>query len=298
MATATPSQLSLFTTQEAVSKSALLLFRTITSLSKRIGHGFIKKIDTLVEMAKLSRRRVFQLIAELKAAGWISWEEVRGKGQRGLKFAPLVRLPKQTRGRFAPRAGAAPQQNLPVVGGAFSCPKSAPSIALSNAKSCTLDRGTPYKTSPVGTEDDNRTSAKTEALTESPEQAVAVSCLEKIVSSHEAQELAREATRKQLTKEQIERVISAYHCQATNIRNRGAWLREAIRRGFAPAAPTSTYASDQVGSAPVHKTVKVRFDDPASQPNAPEAKPEAFQSGEAARAALREKFRLNRKAAS
>ena len=267
MATATvhPNQLSLFVVQEAVSKSALLAFRTITNLARRTGKGFVKCFPTLAAMLGVSERRAWQLIAELKAAGWISWNPIRDRGQRGIEFAPLVKLPKQSRGRFAPRAGRISEPSLPVVGGAFSCPKSAPSIALSNAKSCTLDRGTPLKTSPVGTEDDNseganlqrRTSAENETLTESPEAAVAVSLLENVVSSHEAQELAREATRKQLTKEQIERVIAAYRSQQEKIRNRGAWLREAIRRGFTPAAPATRHASDLAGTAPIAKIVKV-----------------------------------------
>lgn len=266
MATATthPNQLSLFVVQEAVSKSALLAFRTITNLARRTGKGFVKCFPTLADMLGVSERRAWQLIAELKIAGWISWNPIRDRGQRGIEFAPLVKLPKQSRGRFTPRAGRVSEPSLPVVGGAFSCPKSAPSIALSNAKSCTLDSGTPLKTSPVGTEDDNRTSAKSEALTESPEAAVAVSLFQKEVSTHEAQELAREATRKQLTKEQIERVLDTYRSQQEKIRNRGAWLREAIRRGFTPAAPVATHPSDLAGSLPVAKTVKVKFDHKSS----------------------------------
>lgn len=261
------SQLSLFVTSEAVSKAALLAFRTIVSLAKRTGKGFVKCFPTLAGLIGVSERRAWQLIAELKAAGWISWNPIRDRGQRGIEFAPLVKLPKQSRGRFAPVQGKRSEPSLPVVQGAFSCPKVAPSSALSNAKSCTLDRWTPYKTSPVGTEDDNRTSAKTEAPTDPKTDSVAVSLLENVVSTHEAQELAREATKKALTVEQIERVISAYHSQANNIRNRGAWLREAIRRRFAPAAPTSTHASDQVGSAPVHKRAIVKAEQlPTVQP--------------------------------
>lgn len=257
-----PSQLSLFVTQEAVSKAALLLFRDLVGLSKRAGYGFINTIHSLVRLLgrDISERRLWQLIAELKAAGWISWEPVRRRGERGIKFAPLVRLPKQIRGRFAPQKSVRPEPSLPVVGAPFSCPKSAPSIALSNAKSCTLNPSTPYKTSPVGTEDDNRLCGEGASrpiaisLLENP---VAVSLLENVVSRREAQELAREATKKALTAEQIKRVLEAYRGQATNIRNRGGWLREAIRRGFAPAAPTSIHASDSVGSAPVAKVVKV-----------------------------------------
>ncbi len=253
MATASAHpKLSLFAVQEAiregsilhVSKSALLAFRVFTSLAKRTGKGFVRSIQSLLPMLGVSERRAWQLIAELKAAGWISWNPIRDRGQRGIEFAPLVKLPKQSRGRFASPQSKRQEPSLPVVGVSSFCPKSAPSIALSNAKSCTLDRGTPYKTSPVGTEDDNRHGAKTETLEASPEVAVAVSLLENVVSTHEAQELAREATRKQLTKEQIERVIAAYRGQQEKIRNRGAWLREAIRRGFSPAAPITTHASE------------------------------------------------------
>ena len=240
------NQLSLFVVQEAVSKSALLLFRDIVGLSKRTGYGFINTIHSLVKLLgrDISERRLWQLIAELKAAGWISWESIRRRGERGIKFAPLVRLPKQTRGRFAPRAGRVSEPALPVVQGPFSCPEVAPSIALSNAKSCTLDRGTPLKTSPVGTKDDNRTSAKNEALTESPEAAVAVSLLENVVSSHEAQELARESVKLGLSKEQIERVLASYKAQITNIHNRGAWLRRALQRGYNPPSAPATHSSE------------------------------------------------------
>ncbi len=283
-AAAKANQLSLFAVQEAVregsilhvSKSALLAFRVFTNLAKRTGKGFVRSIQSLLPMLGVSERRAWQLIAELKAAGWISWTPVRERGQRGIEFAPLVKLPKVSRGRFAPRArgsnlqaGAAPQRKLPVVQPAFSCPEVAPSIALSNAKSCTLDRGTPLKTSPVGTEDDNRQHPKNEMPTLAQTDPVAVSLLENVVSTHEAQELAREASKKALTTEQIERVIAAYRGQQEKIRNRGAWLREAIRRGFAPVAPAATHASDLVGSAPVVKAVKVKIEQyPTVQPGA------------------------------
>lgn len=237
-------QLSLFVVQEAVSKAALLAFRVFSNLARRTGRGFVRSIQSLLPMLGVSERRAWQLIAELKAAGWISWSPIRTKGQRGIEFAPLVKLPKQARGRFAPRSGAAPQRNLPVVQGPFSCPESAPSIALSNAKSCTLNPSAPYKTSPVGTEDDNRTSAKNETPEQLQEQAVAVSLLENVVSTHEAQELAKEAAKKALTPAQIEHVIAVYRAQQEKIRNRGAWLREAIRRGFTPAAAPASHPSE------------------------------------------------------
>ncbi len=261
------NQRSLFATEEAVSKSALLAFRTITNLARRTGTGFVRCFPTLAAMLRVSERRAWQLIAELKAAGWISWNPIRRRGERGIEFAPLVRLPKVSRGRFGSRSKATPQSVLQVVEVPFSCTKSAPSIALSNTKSCTLDRGTPLKTSPVGKEDDNSAGVGTETFGESEMQAVAVSCLEKIVPLHEAQELAREATKKALSTEQIERVVAAYRGQISNIRNRGAWLREAIRREFAPPSPATTHPSETKAVENV-KRIKLMPEFPTVQPGA------------------------------
>lgn len=254
----------------AVSPLALALYRKIVSLSRRVGYACVKLLETLAGMLGKSVRSTRYALAELVAAGWIGRSQTRAGGVSKLFFWPCVRVAGRSRGLFSGRQLAAcsavySPQSLPFT----------PSVS--------------YKKAPVGKRDDNSEGAKTEALIESSEQAVAVSLLENVVSSHEAQELAREATRKQLSKEQIERVISAYRSQADKVRNRGAWLREAIRRGFAPAAPASTHASDQAGSVPAPKSVKVRFD-------APPSKPEAFQSGEAARAAILEKCRLHRRA--
>ncbi|WP_395142011.1 hypothetical protein [Armatimonas sp.] len=98
-------------------------------------------------------------------------------------------------------------------------------------------------------------------------QAVAVSCLEKIVPLHEAQELAREATKKALSTEQIERVVAAYRGQISNIRNRGAWLREAIRREFAPPLPAATHPSETKAVENV-KRIKLMPEFPTVQPGA------------------------------
>jgi hypothetical protein len=231
-----------------LSKSALAAFRTITNLSRRTGKGFVRCFTTLAGLFGICERRAWEVVAELKAAGLIGWEVVRRTGERGIAFWPLMSLPKTSKGRFAPRP----------EGLSFGS-KPAPSDAPLKAKTCTLNGPSPYKTTPVGKE---TTTAPTQPETVLEEPSAAVLMLLEICPEPEAKELAREAQAQKLTEEQIRRVLDAYRAQASNIRSRGAWLREALRRGFSPPAPPASHRSE-VSPVEAVRPVRVRVDAPA-----------------------------------
>jgi len=88
-------------------------------------------------------------------------------------------------------------------------------------------------------------SAKRETTTdkhahEKPTEEVtaAVSSLREVVSEAEALELAREAAKLEKSPEQVKQAVQALQAQAAKVFNRGGWLREALRRGFNPSAPS------------------------------------------------------------
>ena len=224
----------------AVSPQALALFRLIERLSRRTGYACVKLLATLAAMLEKSVRACRYALAELIAAGWVERRLTR-KGGSKLFFRPLVRVASRSRGLFlAPRFAGC------VAGCSPSSLQGAPSTPIRNTpvgKETTTQRATSTKPSAS-----NEAASKVEAL------PVAVSLLKEVCSQSEAQELAREAVAQKLTPEQIKRVLAAYQSQASNIRNRGAWLREALRRGFSP--PASVHASDQA-AVPVHRPVLV-----------------------------------------
>lgn len=270
-------------TSPDVSRGELLLFRLIERLS--VGRaGCVLNFATLAEMLKRCERQAWTLFGRLVKAGWVAYRTYRKAGKSYFEFWPVVRVAERSAPVFERRSRLV--KEAPEA--AFSAPKTAPTTALSTPENCTLVEGA-YKTLLTAKQEDNK---QTSAGSYPDTSSVAVSLLENVVSKNEAQELAREASKKALTAEQMERVISAYRSQATNIRNRGAWLREAIRRGFAPAAPAPCHASDQVGSAPIARTVKVKID-----PQPSKETPEPITVGyEAALASL--PFQLKRRAQS
>lgn len=209
----------------AVSSPALALFRLLQRLSRRTGYACVNLLETLARMLERSIRATRYALAELLAVGWIERTQTRKGGKSKLFFRPLVSVAGRSRGFFSAR---------PV----------AVCVAGYSPSKLQVTPSTPIKKTPVGTEDDNRA----RSAGRSPEPCpVAVSLLSSLVAPHEALELAREASRQKLTEDQVKRVLAAYRGQLANIRNRGAWLREALRRGFAPAAPASDHASDNGG---------------------------------------------------
>ena len=278
-------------TSPDVSRGELLLFRLIERLSAGRA-GCVRNFATLAEMLERCERQAWTLFGRLVKAGWVAYRTFRKSGKSYFEFWPVVRVAERSAPVFERRARLVKEASE----SAFSGPKTAPTTALSTPENCTLVEGA-YKTLLTPKGGGQQTAPqKTEALAKPETDPVAVSLLENVVSKNEAQELAREAKSKGLSKEQIERVISAYRSQADKVRNRGAWLREAIRRGFAPAAPAATHASDRGERVyPVTKA-PAGYALPGSQNVKPgkseaQSKPEAFQGGEAVRAALREKLR-------
>ena len=216
----------------AVSPQALALFRLLERLSRRSGYACVKLLETLAAMFERSLRATRYALAELLAVGWIARTQTRKSGVSKLFFRPLVRVAGCSRGLF-------------------SCQPVAGCFAGYSPSKLQVTPSAPIKTAPVGKGDDNTGRNADRSQNACP---VAVSLLKEVCSETEALELAREATRHQLTEGQVKRVLEAYKGQLANIRNRGAWLRSALRRGFTPAAPLSTHASDQ-GGAPVAKKV-------------------------------------------
>ena len=223
----------------AVSPQALALFRLLERLSRRSGYACVKLLETLAAMFERSLRATRYALAELLAVGWIARTQTRKSGVSKLFFRPLVRVAGCSRGLF-------------------SCQPVAGCFAGYSPSKLQVTPSAPIKTAPVGKGDDNTGRNADRSQNACP---VAVSLLKEVCSETEALELAREATRHQLTEGQVKRVLEAYKGQLANIRNRGAWLREALRRGFSPAAPLSTHASDQ-GGAPVAKMVRIPKDRP------------------------------------
>ncbi len=234
----------------AVSPQALILFRLLQRLSRRTGYACVNLLETLAGMFQRSLRATRYALAELLAAGWIDRSQTRKGGKSKLFFRPLVRVAARSRGLFS-----AP----PVAG----CSAGYSPSKLQFAPSA------PYKTSPVGTKDDNRQRSAGDSPAACP---VAVSILKEVCSDSEAQELAREASKQKLTEDQVRRVLAAYKGQLANIRNRGAWLRCAIKGSYAPAAPVSTHVSDQ-GGLPVARVVKIAKDAPFWTGQAPRQVP-------------------------
>ena len=188
---------------------------------------------------------------------------------------------------------------------ADSCHQKADSLNSNCAASArTIARPFPYK----GREAQKTTTAQQEkpaSSSEHPEPSVAVSASQSAEASHEtlseSAQLAVEAglgahAARTVTSDKplgaIKGAIQAARAYAATheVRNLPGLLSKAIREGWLPPAPKSNYASD-LGGAPVAKKVRVRFDD---QQNVKSDKAEAFQGGEATRAALREKFRLGK----
>jgi hypothetical protein len=212
-----------------VSPQALDMFRLIQRLSRRAGYACVNFLETLAEMFKRSLRATRYALAELIAAGWIERTQTRKGGKSKLFFRPLVSVAGRARGLFSAR---------PVAG----C------VAGYSPSKLQVTPSTPIKKTPVGKEDNNTARSTGDSPEPCPDKGtnlhVAVSILKEICSDSEALELAREASRQKLTEDQVKRVIAAYRGQLKNIRSKGAWLREALRRGFAPAAPTSDHPSE------------------------------------------------------
>jgi hypothetical protein len=217
-----------------LSKSALVAFRVISNLVRRTGKGFVRTFETLARMFGVCERRAWQLIAELRAAGYIGWEIVRKTGERGIAFWPLLALPKPPRRRFAPPAAPA-----------FSCPKSAPSDALSKREKCTLAPSAPFKTTPVGKE-----------TTTDSASGVVVSPAEVSEPESEAVTVAvgagldRNAARRAVGEKPLEAVRSAVkaakaYAATHEVRSLPALLFTAIRAGWLAPAPPSSHSSDR-----------------------------------------------------
>lgn len=215
-----------------VSPQALALFRLIERLSRRTGYACVNLLETLADMLGKSVRAVRYALAELTQRGWIMRQQTRKGGSSKLFFWPLVRVPSRSRGLFSP-------------------PKVAGCSAVYHPTKLQVTPSAPYKKTPVGKEDDNTNPTTGTTVSKStPAPAVVVdmpavvTLLKTCVSESEAADLAREVGKQQLSEEQVRRVIAAYKGQVDKIRNHGAWLREAIRRGFAPSAGPSTHTSD------------------------------------------------------
>lgn len=222
-----------------VSRGELVFFRLIERLS--VGRaGCVLNFATLSEMLGKCKRQTWTLFGRLVKAGWVAYRTFRKSGKSYFEFWPLVRVAERSQPVFERR----PRLVKEAPEASFSAPKTALSAALSTPKNCTLVEGA-YKTLLTAKQEDSKQSdAKNETPEASPEVAVAVSLLENVVSTHEAQELAREAKSKDLSKEQLQRVLEAYRAQQEKIRNRGAWLREAIRRNYQPAAAPASHSSE------------------------------------------------------
>ena len=225
----------------AISRGALALFRLIERLSRRLGYAHVRIAPSelrpgksLSEMLEKCARHIRRLLSELIALGWIA----RQCDGRMVYLKPLLRVIEAAK---APR--------VPAPKGAFLAAKM--SGLMSGLKRENVRSHHLHHTTDMNKGDNNIT----RSAGESPEPCiVAVSLLKEVCTESEALDLAREASKHSLTEEQVKRVIAAYRSQLTNVRNRGAWLRSALRRGFSPAAPLSTHASDQ-GGAPVAKKV-------------------------------------------
>jgi hypothetical protein len=216
-----------------LSKSALVAFRVISNLARRTGKGFVRTFETLARMFGVCERRAWQLIAELRTAGYIGWEIVRKTGERGIAFWPLVALPKQPRGRFAPPAAPT-----------FSCPKSAPSAALSKREKCTLAPSTPSKTTPVGKETTTDSasgvvvSPAENSEPESEAVAVAVAAgLDRGTACRIVGEKSVEAVKSAL---KAAKAYAATH----EVRSLPALLVTAIRGSWQPPTPPTSHPSD------------------------------------------------------
>lgn len=223
-----------------VSPQALELFRLIQRLSRRSGYACVKLLETLAKMHERGLRATRYALAELLAAGWIKRTQTRKGGTSKLFFFPLVQVARKSRGIFAPP----PSRPSPAE-------NSAGCVAGSPPSSLQVTPSVSFKDSPVGKEDDNiqakqvraKTPKEPEALPE--EVSVAVSLLRSEVPESEALGLAREATKQGRTPDQIKRILSAFRAQIGNIRNRGAWLRSAIRDNYAPPIDAPSHASDR-----------------------------------------------------
>lgn len=232
----------------AVSRGALALFRLIERLARRLGYAHVRIAPSelrpgksLSEMLEKCARHIRRLLSELIALGWIA----RQCDGRMVYLKPLLRVIEAAK---APR--------VPAPKGAFLAAKM--SGLMSGLKRENVRSHHLHHTTETNKGDHNTGRNADRSQNACP---VTVSLLREVCSEIEALELAREATRHQLTEGQVKRVLEAYKGQLANIRNRGAWLREALRRGFSPAAPLSTHASDQ-GGAPVAKIVRIPKDQP------------------------------------
>lgn len=221
-----PVQRRQLVTNPEASRGELLLFRLIEGLSKR-GPACVRTILTLVEMfnkpggGSYSERSVWSFLGGLVKRGWLTYRRFYRRGHQLLEFFPLVRVAERSESRyFAPKT-------------AKTASEIAPSIALSTPQNCTLHGGTSKNNKPLKGEDNIQT----------PD-PVAVSLLENLVSSAEAEELAREAKKTGMTGDQLKGILEAYRSQRQNIRNRGAWLREAIRRKFVAPIASPTHPSE------------------------------------------------------
>ncbi len=232
--------------EPGVSKSALVAFRVIESLSRRMGQGFVRTFQTLARMFGICERRGWQLVKELIAAGLICWEVIRRVGERGIAFWPLVRVPKPSRGRFAPGDRTA-----------FSGRKSAGSTAPSSREKCTLAPSALSKTTPEGRETTNRVVASPAEVSEPESEAVAVA-----VDAG----LTADAARRAVGEKPLETVRSAVRAARTyaarhEVRSLPALLFTAIRAGWLPPAPPPTHPSDRrerpqrVVMAPTRKAI-------------------------------------------
>lgn len=189
----------------------------------------------LAKKQKVSERAIYDRLRVLREAGFIQVEVTPGVERR---ITPLVDLP--------------PPTQKPSATSPKGCTASSPAPSKPSPLQGLIQGSTsgvlPYS---VSTQETHNTKTTTDNIAP-PNLPVVVSSLCEVVSEPEAKELAREAVAQKLTPEQIKRVIAAYRVQAHRIRNRGAWLREALRRGFSPPAPAATYASDlPTGAEPV-----------------------------------------------
>ncbi len=237
---------------DVVSRTSLLLFRLIERLSKK-GPGHVLKMPNLVAMfdkpngkGQYSERTTWSAWNELLKLGWIDSRVYRKKGQSHLEFWPLVRV-------------AEPKERI------FLRRKTAPSIAPSTPKNCTL--------APHSLDSSELSEAK-----EDDGKAVVVSCPDGHSELlHEAMELCDEQDAAQalataerelkkkgkvLTPGVVRQAVKAakdWVSRNAHIRP-GAALTSALKGGWNPPAPVPVHASDKPRGAEEVKVFTMAHD--------------------------------------
>jgi hypothetical protein len=253
---------------DAVSRAELLLFRLVERLSRRGKPGMVRSIERIVAMLEkpsggnYSERSVWSFWKTLCTLRWIGYRIFRQRGKQYLEFWPLVRVEEVGERIFLRR-------------------KTAPSIAPSTPKNCTVLPHTSDSLELSEGENDNEKPAGSVVVL-SPSASLpdgeALAALESLgIPPMVAIKIAKIAPASKVRRAS-EAVKIALTRKGGNVI---ALTWTAVREGWEPSLPPATAPSDRREKPVRVFAAPAGFELPASKPAAPAPAPYILPTAEA-----------------